>query len=113
MRSGTLGGFPSAFECWGDSDMIVRFGMGDAPASMVVNGEMQHEPCVKPFKVQGVTYELYRHPEHLVPDSIYSWVKRYEYFKRFGTRLEYDEQNPCFLEAVELYESIVRGFTDG
>ena len=108
IQSGTLGTLPAVNECWADPLLARELGV-DAVHTMRVNGKDVPFHCVRPYEVNGTTFKYYRHPELFIPDTVRIWYKEYRAVKTHGTRREYNEFHPCYLQAENLYESYLNG----
>ena len=63
--------------------------------------------------IGGVRYAFFRHPDLLISDTAEEWMREYEYSKRFNIPIPYDQRNACWVEAMELYEMLLKGVTSG
>lgn len=111
IESGTLGSYPAVNECLALS-LSDAMGIDDV-SYMMVNGVKTDVPCVKPVRIGNIEFQLYRHPDLLVPDTCRMWKSEYSVKTKYGTSMEYDDFNPCYLYAEEIYESYKRGLTNG
>lgn len=116
IESGTLGRMPSVTECLAHPsrpDMICDEWGIESPSIMIVGGKRIETPCVKPCVIGGVTFEIYRHPELLIPHTVALWRKTYNMEKKHNVRPEgvlYEEDfHPCYIEATEVYENFKGG----
>lgn len=112
VESGTLGRLPSVSECLAHPAMCEQWGI-ESTSIMVVGGEKVESTCVKPVNIGGVLFEIYRHPDLLIPNTIKLWREEYEVKNNYGTRLEYDEFHPCYIEAGKIFSNFKGGISNG
>ena len=96
MRCGQLGAF-SCNEC---------------------TAELQEERnCLGVDKDVAVYYmdgvgEFYACPVQCIPESVYSFLARYDYYEKYpNSAPSFEEVNPRYLEALKVYESNIRKMT--
>ncbi len=106
--SGVLGRLPSVNECSShpskSNEMCSLYGI-DQTSIMLVGGKEQEVVCVPPVKIGDSVYEFYRHPELFISDTATMWRENYKIKEKYGTKLEYDDFHPCYIEAVNIYEN--------
>lgn len=112
IQSGALGRLPAVNECWADPLYLRELGV-EAVHTVRVDGKEEPFHVVRPVEVNGTTFKYYRHPELFVSDTVKAWHKEYKAVKRHGTKREYNDFHPCFLQAEELYESYLNGEVHG
>lgn len=104
IESGTFGSFPAVSECSALPLLAVAWGI-DAPATMTtISGDIE-VPVLPPKIIGGMEWRLFRHPGLLVPDTCRLWKSEYRVKTKYGSRLEYEDFNPCYIYAEEIYEN--------
>ena len=110
IESGTFGRLPSVDECLAHPSLLKVWGI-DSPSVMIVGAEEVETVCVKPVVIGGVTFEIYRHPELLIPDTIEVWKDDYRVKTKYDPHLQYNDFHPCYVEAEKIYESYKGGLS--
>ncbi len=86
----------------------INYGVSE-PSQVEVAGQILPK-SVEVFNLFGVTYKVRRHPDLLRMKHIDLWIKKYEHWKRAPAYVDDDDCHLCWLELVDQYEEILKGF---
>lgn len=107
---GTFGRLPSVEECLHhptqSAEMCESMGVV-APAVVIAGGKEFYSPSVPPQKVGGITFEFYRHPTLLIPQSIAEFTESIRANELFNVGYcgSVEDCNPRYREAMEIYSN--------
>jgi hypothetical protein len=109
VESGTLGRYPAADECLAHPDQYGDMGVTGAPVMMVNGEKVEVSISIPPLQFGDVVFRLFRHPDLLVSDTCRLWLEEYKVKTKYGSRLEYDDFHPCYLQAERIYSNFMKG----
>ena len=90
-----------------EEDSAVRHLGVCSSAQMRVQGIGLTDYPIFTVDYEGVVLEIYRHPYFFIRDSVWSWFKKYSFYKSSNRMdmTQYEDADPRYEDAVAIYEN--------
>lgn len=104
IESGTFNSYPAVDKCSAHPSLAQIWGIHSPSKMTTISGEID-TTVIPPVIIGNTEWRLYRHPDLLIPQTCLQWKPEYNHKTKYGSRIEYDDFNPCYIYAEQIYEN--------